>query len=62
MHVGNGHCPNSFRTTGDNSTSYAGSFGDYNTATAGESDDGGDSLDRMLLEVANRDAVPVALA
>ena len=62
MRVGDGRCPNSFRATGDDSTAYAGSFGDYNTATAGESDDGGDSLDRMLLEIANRDAVPVALA
>ena len=62
MRVGDGRCPNSFRATGDNSTAYAGSFGDYNTATASESDDGGDSLDRMLLEIANGDAVRVALA
>ena len=34
MRVGDGRCPNSFRATGDNSTAYAGSFGDYNTATA----------------------------
>lgn len=34
MRVGDGLCPNSFRATGDNSTAYAGSFGDYNTATA----------------------------
>ena len=32
------------------------------TATASESDDGGDSLGRMLLEIANGDAVGVALA
>ena len=56
MRVGDGGCPNSFRATGDNSTAYAGSFGDYNNATASESDDGGDSLDRMLLEIANGDA------
>ena len=62
MRVGDGRCPNSFRATGDNSTAYAGSFGDYNNATASESDDGGDSLDRMLLEIANGDAVGVALA
>ena len=31
-------------------------------ATASESDDGGDSLGRMLLEIANGDAVGVALA
>ena len=30
MRVGDGRCPNSFRATGDNSTAYAGSFGDYN--------------------------------
>ena len=47
MRVGDGHCPNSFRATGDNSTAYAGSFGDYNTATASDSDDGGNSLGRM---------------
>jgi len=52
MRVGDGRCPNSFRITGDNSTAYAGSFGDYNTAT---------SLGRMLLEIANGDAVGVAL-
>ena len=88
MRVGDGCWPNSFRATGDNSTAYAGSFGDYNTATAtghnrvltqaaagvtgdnndgntataSESDDGGDSLGRMLLEIANGDAVGVALA
>ena len=88
MRVGDGRCPNSFRATGDNSTAYAGSFGDYNTATAtgdnsvltqaatgvtgdnnygntataSESDDGGDWLGRMLLEIANGDAVGGALA
>jgi hypothetical protein len=31
-------------------------------ATASESDDGGDSLGRMLLEIANGDAVGAALA
>ena len=62
MRVGDGRCPNSFRATGDNSTAYAGSFGDDNTATASESDDGGDSLGRMQLEIANGDAVGVALA
>ena len=34
MRVGDGRCPNSFRATDDNSTAYAGSFSDYNTATA----------------------------
>jgi hypothetical protein len=40
MRVGDGRCPNSFRATGDNSTAYAGSFGDYNTATGDNSGDG----------------------
>ena len=40
MRVGDGLCPNSFRATGDNSTAYAGSFGDYNTATGDNSGDG----------------------
>jgi hypothetical protein len=35
MRVGDGRCPNSFRATGDNSTAYAGSLGDYNTAQPG---------------------------
>jgi hypothetical protein len=40
MRVDDGRRPNSFRATSDNSTAYAGSFGDYNTANTATATDG----------------------